>query len=321
MTVPSPLCRDPLLDGAADPTVIWNRVRREWWMFYTNRRAWSPPIGGFGWVHGTDIGIATSVDGGVTWLHRGIAEGLCTEPGRHTFWAPEVVDDGDLFHMFVTVIDGVPTAWSDKPRAIRHYTSADLHTRSFRSTLCLSSDRVIDAGIIRAEDGRYLMWYKDEADGSHTYRASSDDLRTWAVDGPTIETCPHEGPNVFRLGGYYWMLTDEWRGLRVFRSTDLVTWAQHDRILDEPGARTDDGGVGYHADVVVDGQSGYVFYFTHPGREPGMPVDDRLYEHRRSSIQVARLRVEEGRLTCDRDELIAGPFLTAPDQLGRLGDE
>jgi hypothetical protein len=34
-----PLFRDPVYDGAADPTVIYNRVEKKWFMFYTNRRA------------------------------------------------------------------------------------------------------------------------------------------------------------------------------------------------------------------------------------------------------------------------------------------
>ncbi|WP_019534432.1 hypothetical protein [Paenibacillus ginsengihumi] len=27
----APLFRDPIHDGAADPTVIWNREAKEWW--------------------------------------------------------------------------------------------------------------------------------------------------------------------------------------------------------------------------------------------------------------------------------------------------
>jgi hypothetical protein len=34
-----PLFRDPVHDGAADPVAVWNRAKKTWWMFYTNRRA------------------------------------------------------------------------------------------------------------------------------------------------------------------------------------------------------------------------------------------------------------------------------------------
>ncbi|WP_243644418.1 hypothetical protein [Sphingomonas sp. PP-CE-1A-559] len=34
-----PLFRDPVHDGAADPSTVYDAARREWVMFYTNRRA------------------------------------------------------------------------------------------------------------------------------------------------------------------------------------------------------------------------------------------------------------------------------------------
>src|SRR5258708_35035929 len=65
-----PLYRDPVMDGATDPTVIWNPKARKWYMFYTSRRANVPGLpGGVAWVHGTPIGIATSSDGGATWKY------------------------------------------------------------------------------------------------------------------------------------------------------------------------------------------------------------------------------------------------------------
>ena len=36
---PAPLYRDPVYDGAADPTVVYNKEKKEWWMFYSQRRA------------------------------------------------------------------------------------------------------------------------------------------------------------------------------------------------------------------------------------------------------------------------------------------
>src|SRR5215831_12042126 len=34
---PAPLFRDPIFDGAADPVVVYNREKKQWWMFYTQR--------------------------------------------------------------------------------------------------------------------------------------------------------------------------------------------------------------------------------------------------------------------------------------------
>ncbi|MNP67914.1 hypothetical protein D3C76_1638020 [compost metagenome] len=74
-------------------------------------------------------------------------------------------------------------------------------------------------------------------------------------------------------------------------------------ILDQPGNRTDDGGFGHHADVVVSSDSAYIFYFTHPGKTNTAASDGKsTYEQRRSSVQVARLDVRDGVLVCDRNE-------------------
>jgi hypothetical protein len=308
-TVARPLFRDPLHDGAADPTVIWNRHADEWWMFYTSRRADAPPMNDVSWVHGTDIGIASSSDGGATWLYRGIAQGLDTEPGRHTYWAPEIVDDGTEYHMFVSVIRGVPTQWAGHARTIRHYTSHDLFSWTYRSTLPLSSETVIDACVMRLPTGGYRMWYKDEADHAHTYAADSDDLVRWTVRGPAVECSEHEGPNVFEFGGSYWMLVDEWHGLRVLHSRDLETWEPRGLVLDRPGQGPDDASFGYHADVVTSELGAFVFYFTHPGRLDVGAAHHSTHNDRRSSIQVARLRVNGDTLVCDRDEALEAPVL------------
>src|SRR5438067_13713721 len=60
---PKPLFDDPVYHGAADPTIIYNKQKKEWWMFYTNRRASFNDTTGVKWVHGTRIGIAASKDG------------------------------------------------------------------------------------------------------------------------------------------------------------------------------------------------------------------------------------------------------------------
>ena len=108
--VPAPLFRDPIFDGAADPTIIWNRAEKQWWILYTNRRA-SAEGPGLAWVHGTDIGVASSVDG-ADWLYRGTLRGLEFEPGRNTFWAPEVLYHAGLYHMYVSYVRGVPASWN-----------------------------------------------------------------------------------------------------------------------------------------------------------------------------------------------------------------
>jgi len=302
-TAPAPLFRDPIYDGAADPVVIWNRQEKAWWMLYTNRRA-NVACQGVAWVHGTDIGVASSADNGLTWNYRGALPGLEFERGRNTFWAPEILWFGDLYHMFISYVPGIPHDWSG-PRRIVHMTSNNLWDWHFEARLALSSERVIDACVLQLPGGGWRMWYKDEADQSHTYAADSDDLYIWKVNGPVITDCGHEGPNVFSWKGYFWMVTDPWQGLGVYRSSDAAVWSRQANILDRPGQRLDDGQKGAHADVLVNGGRAFIFYFTHPDRnEPGVYDMEAThpYSFKRSSLQVAELEFVDGVLVCDRDK-------------------
>lgn len=294
---PAPLFRDPIYDGAADPTLIWNRAERCWWLVYTNRRA-NVPCVGLSWCHGTDLGIASAVDGGRSWVYRGTLQGLEFEPGRNTFWAPEILWHDGRYHMYVSYIRGVPQDWSGE-RQIVHFSSGNLWDWSFESVLRLSSARVIDACVHRMHNGCWRLWYKDEAHGSHTWAADSPDLFSWDVAGPVITDGAHEGPNVFHWREAYWMLADYWRGLGVYRSDDALRWEYQGDILATFGKRADDADIGRHADVVVSGNRAFVFYFTHPGRvdnpPEGTPAD------KRTSLQVAELEIVGHRLVCDRD--------------------
>ncbi len=305
---PKPLFRDPVFDGAADPVVVWNPHVRRWWMFYTNRRANAAGLSGVAWVHGTKIGLAESADGGATWTYAGTA-GITLPPAiggtEPTLWAPEVrtAPDG-RHHMFLTVVPGVFENWQH-PRTIVHLTSADLREWKYVSALQLASDRVIDPCLCPLPGGGWRLWYNNERDNKSIYYADSPDLATWTDRGKCagVGERPGEGPFVFQWRGHYWMLVDLWQGLGVYRSDDLVHWSpQPDNLLGVPGNGTDDGVNGGHPGVVVSGDRAFCFYFTHPGRAGTIkPEDKDALELRRSSIQVAELSEQDGRLSCDRD--------------------
>lgn len=299
----APIYRDPVYDGATDPTLIQNSDTGDWWMFYTQRRT-TDDGARHRWVHGTEIGAAISTDLGATWTYRGVAGGL--ERGN-TLWAPEVIRTPADYRMYLTVVDGVPDDWSDAEAHIVEYRSADLQNWIRVQTLDLDSDRVIDAAVARGPDGTWRLWYKNERDGSSTWVATSSDLGTWSVVGRAIAAAPpHEGPNVFQLGGWWWLITDEWRGLGVHRSPDAVHWRRQRRngglILDRPGIHPDDREVGHHADAVVvpnaNGSVAALFYFTHPQRTEAASDE---YRARVSAVHAARLTVHNGELLADRD--------------------
>ncbi len=294
-SAPAPLYVDPVYDGAADPTLVWNRREKTWWIFYTSRRANQSAEPGLRWCHGTDIGIAVSPDAGHTWNYRGAACGLEFEAGQSSWWAPEVIWNVDRYHMFVSYVPRMHDDWSGN-RYILHYTSDNLRDWKFEARIPLSSEGVIDPCVYHFPDGTWRMWYKDEANQSHIYLAESRDLYAWKVIGPAETTRGQEAPNVFRLAGYYWMLTDS-GGLNLYRSRDALSWEDQGPFMRQPGKRPGDNYVAQHPDVVVLGDAAYIVYFVHPyGRnhvEPG--------KHR-SVLQVAKLEVRDGKMTALRDE-------------------
>jgi len=300
---PKPLYRDPVYDGAADPTLIWNPQTQSWWMFYTNRRANAPGLSGVAWVHGTPIGIAASEDGGTHWRYVGEAQfDLPAEYGgtNVTCWAPDVVRAPDgTWQMFLTIVPGVFENWNH-PRFIVQLTSTNLVNWSHPRKLMLASDRVIDPSLLRMPDGTWRMWYNDERSGKSIHYADSPDLQVWTDKGLAFKS-RGEGPKGFRWHGQFWVIIDEWHGFGIFRSADALQWErQPGTLLGQPGSGQDDGVMGNHCDVVISGERAFLFYFTHPGRR-GPEAKKDTTEQRRSSIQVVELHEQNGWLTCDRE--------------------
>ncbi|MGC3958993.1 MAG: glycosyl hydrolase [Verrucomicrobiota bacterium] len=305
---PKPLFRDPVHDGAADPVVIWNPHAKRWWMLYTNRRANVTNEPGVAWVHGTRLGIAESTNGGASWSYVGTAqiELPAVYGGTNvTHWCAEVFTAPDgTHHMFLTVVPGIFKDWNH-PRHIVQLTSRDLRTWGNAHPLKLASDHVIDACILSVTEGTnqiWRLWYNNERDHKSIYFADSADLVNWQDKGKAIGDQSGEGPKVFRWQNSYWMVTDVWRGLGVYRSDDALNWQRQsgDNLLQQPGLGGDDQVIGGHPDVVVSGNRAFLFYFTHPGRRAGGPKD--AYEQQRTSILVTELFYRDGKLTCDRDQ-------------------
>lgn len=288
--VPAPLFKDPIFNGPADPMIIRKESDGKFYLFYTQRRS-TQQVEGVSYCYGTAIGVAES-DDGCHWHYRGALE-LNFEFGQNTFWAPEIVYDPQrqLYHMFVSYIQGVFMDWGGVSR-IEHYTSRDLFYWDHIGPCSIGTGRIIDPCVIRLEDGSWRMWYKDEAQNSATCFADSPDLYDWTYRGIAAGDQPQEGPNVFYFGGQYWLIADIWDGLAVYRSSDA--WAftrQAEDILQHSGTRPDDQGRGAHADVFVWGGRAYIVYFTHPD----------VNNHPRSTVQMAELKITDGKLTCDRD--------------------
>ncbi|WP_440903385.1 hypothetical protein ACMZOO_10990 [Catenovulum sp. SX2] len=303
---PKPLYRDSIYDGAADPLVMFNHTTQKWNMLYTNRRANAKDVNGVEWVHGTPIGIAESDDGGATWQYKADANiqyPYVKEGELATFWAPDVFYQAEekRYHMYLTIVPGVFDNWRH-PRSIAHFTSSNLLDWQYVSTLKLNTNKVIDADVVALPQGGYRMFYNDEPDGKSVYYADSKDLYTWEDKGKAKLQSRGEGPTTFYWQGYWWLVVDAWKGLAVYRSTDLENWQQQaEHLVQTPGTGKDDGVIGGHPDVVVNNDRAYLFYFTHPGRTAENKGKDN-YQTRRSSIQVSELEFVDGWLTTDRNK-------------------
>ena len=295
--IPAPLYRDPIYDGAADPMIIRKVSDGKYYMFYTQRRA-NQQVTGVSFAYGTQIGVAES-ENGSQWHYRG-ALNLDFEFGHNTFWAPEIVYDEDTerYHMYVSYIQGIYADWSGKA-TIEHYVSKDLFYWNHLGTLEFGSSRIIDPAIYRLPNGTWRMWYKDENQNSATCYADSADLHNWLYRGIATGDCVQEGPNVFALGGKYWLIADYWVAQAVYSSDDLEHFTrQPEDILGDTGTRNMDWGHGAHADVfTVDGRA-FIVYFTHPNGGEGM---NRTAETAISVVQMAELKVVDGKLVCDRN--------------------
>ncbi|MHC0442485.1 family 43 glycosylhydrolase [Flavobacterium sp. 3-210] len=294
-----PLFRDPIYDGAADPTIIWNEKEKKWFMFYTNRRAKDSTAKGITWVHGTKIGVATSEDG-AKWTYKDTCN-INYKLKDVTYWAPDVTKYKNKYHMYLTIVPGIFNDWYH-PRSIIHLTSSNLMDWNFESELKLASERCIDASVFQLPNGTWRMFYNNENDGKSIYYADSKDLYNWTDSGVKIIKDRGEGPKVFKWKGKNWMVTDSWRGLNIFSSEDFLNWKRQEKnILQTPGTGEDDKVIGGHPDVVINGDRAYIFYFTHPGRTPENKGIES-YETKRSSIQIAELQYINGEIICNRDE-------------------
>ncbi len=113
--VPRPLYQDPPFDAPTDPVLCFNQKQNKWFMYYTARRAKAENAPGVQWIHGSNIGMAESSDGGATWTYRGTADinyGKDDHPNDYTYWAPEVIWHDGFYHMYLSYVPGIFNDWN-----------------------------------------------------------------------------------------------------------------------------------------------------------------------------------------------------------------
>jgi hypothetical protein len=276
---------DPVYDGAADPTLVYNRQTKEWWIMYTQRRAAVDYEPGVSWVYGSEIGMARSPDGGTTWEYVGTAQGLALGRGtpRDTYWAPEVIYNDGIYHMYLSYVTGVHSNWGGTA-TIEHYTSKDLINWRHQSAVPgTPSSGIIDPCIFRLPDGRYAMWLK--ADGTQTFVAFSNDLYNWGPSANINIGGGQEAANVFFWKGKYRMLLDNAQRLTLYSSEDGLYWPMD--------SKTDIGG--QHCDVVTqDGEAIFIYFAENYNLPRGKGNKTALYLNK-------LVEKDDGTIWCDHE--------------------
>jgi len=292
---PRPLYRDPPFDAPTDPVLCFNAESQKWFMYYTARRATATNAPGVTWVHGSNIGMAESSDGGATWTYRGTADisyGKDAHPTDYTYWAPEVIWFKGNYHMYLSYVPGIFADWNH-PREIVHLTSKDGVKWDTVAKVDLQSEKTIDACVIQLPNGIWRMWYKDEQQPRSLCYADSPDLYQWKARGTAVTNFSGEGPKVIHWKGSYWLIADCWQnGMRVWKSNDCLDW----KLQEEPL-------FGSHGDVVISGDRAWWFYFGGPPlavtattiASLAQPVP-QVVEGRSAAIKVVELSVRDGKL-------------------------
>ena len=312
-SIKKPLFADPNYNGSCDPEVVWNPATKEWWIFYTARRATLEKAS----YVGTPIGAISSPDL-ANWTFRGYLS-FDSQKGQPdmptTFWAPGIINDGKQFHMFVTYKDDVTPPWGGKG-VIRHYVApADdlLDGWKLVGTPDFAQPDPIDASLVEV-DGEFRAYYRVGQGGGIQW-ATSADLLQWLNQGKCQGdvNAPakkrgfgyQEAPYVFHWQDQYWMLTDPHEGLAVYSSPDGTNWTLQQTILEEPGIGHQDGTRARHPSVAVLGDRAFIFYHTEPNRPyPTPPAEKRTPHQKLSYLQMAELKIDQGHLTCDRNASI-----------------
>ncbi|WP_170110373.1 sulfatase-like hydrolase/transferase [Flavilitoribacter nigricans] len=323
---PAPLFIDPNYHGSCDPEVVWNESDQQWYIYYTARR---PGLENT-WLQ-TPIGVAASTDL-IHWEFRGYCRfdgvGGNKDAGA-TYWAPAIIPHDGKLHMFATFKEDTLTkqgAWGGPGRIVHYATDLNDPVNGWKVVGEMHDQDLvtIDATVYRQEDGFHL-WFKGKKKGAaknELYHLKSADLYEWEnadftrsdVFNPEVSGSGfEEAPYIFEWQGKHWLITDPHRGLFVYSSGDGENWDFQGTILEEGGTRALDNNMARHCSVAVVDDRAFIFYHVEPWRRYDLeqqkgpervPIFKQPLKNRRSVLQVAELKIENGKLVCDRDQRI-----------------
>ncbi len=314
--LPDAYFQDPNYNGSADPEIVWNPHARQWWIFYTGRRATLE--GGMTYA-GNAIGVAAS-DDGHHWSHVGYCkfdgEGGLPD-SKDTYWAPGIIADGQQFHMFVTFLPGQPRPWTGTSEIVHYVAPVNDLLHGWKKVESIpQAHHVIDAGLIKQNETFELYYKKKGKVGLLT----STNLQDWEDQGPIagdVNTMHNvEGPYPFFWKNAKWLVTDPHNGIQIYRQSADNSWTHQGTILLEPGQRDLDHSRGRHASVAVVGDRAFIVFHVEPQRPyegKSISPDKKTVAQKICVLQMAELIDQGTTVTCDRNQpvILPIPELTA----------
>lgn len=327
-TPPAPLFVDPNYSGSCDPEVIFNSSDNYWYIYYTSRRSLIDEN-----FVATPIGVIRSKD-----LAKWDFVGYCKFDGigghkdaNATFWAPAMVSYKGQLHMFVTWKPDTTTVlgpWGGPSRILHYVTSESDPVNGWKKVADMHDDdlEALDATSFMLNDTCHV-WFKGKSKNgpNKLQHLVSADFMNWENRGITESDVFNESasgsnfeeaPYLFRWKYSYWLITDPHKGLFVYKSDDSVYWKFQGTILEEGGTRTLDTSMARHCSVAVVKGRAFIIYHVEPWRrydlekekdDKRVPIYKQPLENRRSVLQIAELKFQNGKIECDRNEKIVFP--------------
>lgn len=192
-----------------------------------------------GWT-GRTIGYASSKDL-ITWSEQKAIPVMAHEPEARNCWAPELVWDDARKHYLIfwstTILGRFSDTALSNTRPERNHriyatTTTDFSTFTPTRLLYDGGFNVIDANLLRDDDGSWLMFVKNETVQPKTEK-NIRMIRGATAEGPWGEASPPltgnywaEGPAAIKVDGEYRVYFDKHRlnAIGLVRSRDLKTW-------------------------------------------------------------------------------------------------
>ncbi len=314
--VSAPLFIDPHYHGSCDPEIIWSREQKLWYIFYTARKGNQENT-----FTGTPLGVITSPDL-VHWDFKGYCKfdgigGKKDSPA--TYWAPAIIADNGMYHMFVTFKpDTLPTQgpWGGPSRIVHYQAKANDLVNGWKKVADMHGSELdaLDATVYQ-KDGLFHLWFKGKKKGekNELYSYISQNMYDWKAQGISKSDVFNqaasgsdfeEAPYMFHWKGIYWLITDPHKGLFVYSSMDAASWKFQGTILEAGGTRPMDTSMARHCSIAVIGDRAFIVYHVEPWRDYSgkVPIFKQPTTNRRSVLQMAELKLEGGKLTCNRNE-------------------